>query len=52
MTKMYWSASLFALDTAHCYQTSRVVFFCFVSRDKNSQFLVNYAIQAVTEKVP
>lgn len=42
----------FCLDTTHCYQTSRLPFvlFCFISRDKNGPFLVNYAIQAATEK--
>lgn len=49
MTSMYWSASLFAWTPP---AVIRHHIFCFVSRDRNDPFLVNYAIQAAIEKRP
>lgn len=53
MTRMYWSASLFAW-TPPTVMRHHDFFVCFVLSlgTQNSPLLVNYANQAVTEKRP
>lgn len=50
MARKYWPASLFAWTPPTVMRHHDFLLFCFISRDKNGPFLVNYAIQAATEK--